>query len=37
VRWAITSPTMIKVTGRNGESIVFDGTYVAKLRHNGND
>jgi hypothetical protein len=28
---------MIKVTGRNGESIVFDGTYVAKLRHNGND
>jgi hypothetical protein len=28
---------MIEVKGRNGESIVYDGTYVSKLRHDGKD
>jgi hypothetical protein len=28
---------MIQVTGRNGESIVYDGTYVSKFRHHGKD
>lgn len=26
---------MIEVKGANGESIIFDGTYVAKFRHGG--
>ena len=28
---------MIEIKGDNGESIVFDGTYVSKFRHNGQD
>ena len=28
---------MIEVKGRNGESIVYDGTYVSKFRHDGKD
>lgn len=28
---------MIEVKGRNGESIVFDGTFVSKFRHDGKD
>lgn len=28
---------MIEVKGDNGESIVFDGAFVSKFRHNGHD